>query len=157
MWVSGPKFVLVTESCQTLRRHGWHLIFFIILAINWNEINWNYIQLFAQSLAGCPSKQQCHNNKDLVCSVHHCSPHPHTSQALGGCLLQEGASFLYAMSMGLPGTECVTQALCKAPGPCDLMEILNSPQSGPVLGSLLLVQFYTIYLKTKKKNYTTNF
>ena len=71
---------------------------------------------------------------------------------LGGCLLQEGASFLYAMSMGLPGTECVTQALCKAPGPCDLMEILNSPQSGPVLGSLLLVQFYTIYLKTKKKN-----
>ena len=67
-------------------------------------------------------------------------------------LLMEGASFLYAISMGLPGMECANQALCKAPGPCDPMEILNSPQSGPVLHSLLLVQFYTIYLKTKKKN-----
>lgn len=115
------------------------------------------VHLFAQSLAGCPSKQQSQDNKDLVCSVHHGPSHPHTSQALGDCLLTEGASFLYAISMGLPGMECANQALCKAPGPCDPMEILNSPQSGPVLYSLVLVQFYTIYLKTKKKIHDTSF
>ena len=33
----------------------------------------------------------------------------------------------------------------------DPTEVLNSPQSGPAVRSLLLVQFYTVCLKTKKK------